>query len=592
MRNTRYEIRKVAVRWVAAAALVVLFITPAFARSWHIANFTSTIDIDQRGYAQVSERIDLVFVGSFQGIWRTIPVEYPGPNGSNYSLFLKVNSVTDADGNALKYQVSRDGDFKKIKIYIPGAVDTSRTVIINYSSPNAVRWFDDHDEFYWNVTGNDWPVPIDHASALVNLPANTSGSLRAQAFTGYYGSTDQEATATVDGAQARFETTNPMQMRGGLTIDIYIPKGLLHQPGWLTRAGWFLRSNIVVLVPLWVLAVMFVVWFSHGRDPDPGKSVAPQYGPPEKFTPAEVGTLVDDSLDPRDITSTLIDLAVRGYLKIEQTDTPGALLHHKDYRFYLLKHIKDWGDDLRPYERTVLETMFSTGMSARENEVSLSTLANHFYTAIPAIKQNVFASLREKGMYFLDPESAAGYSVVALVIIAAPLVVAQATGWINLFESVPYAIGAFIASAIIFWLFARVMPAKTLLGAQTKVQILGFQEFMNRVDADRIKRLPPDTFEKFLPYAMALGVEQHWAKAFAGIITQPPTWYAGAYTPGYWNPMLFTNDMRVMANSAHAVMVSAPRASSTGSGWSSGGGFGGGGGFSGGGFGGGGGGAF
>jgi len=124
--------------------------------------------------------------------------------------------------------------------------------------------------------------------------------------------------------------------------------------------------------------------------------------------------------------------------------------------------------------------------------------------------------------------------------------------------------------------------------------VLGFQEFMNRVDADRLKTMPPNTFEKFLPYAMALGVEHHWAQAFAGIIKDPPTWYAGPVGYGYgmaFNPILFSSSMHGMATDMHQVFVSAPRASSGGSGFG-GGGFGGGGGFSGGGFGGGGGGAF
>jgi len=192
MRSARFrqQPRRGAAAWLVLCFTLLQIPGTAFARSWRIADFHSTIAIDERGSTTVSERIDLVFVGSWNGIWRTIPVEYPGPQGSNYSLFLKVESVTDGEGNALKYEVSREGDFKKIKIYVPGAVDTSRTVIITYSSPNAVRWFDDHDEFYWNVTGNDWPVPIDHVSALVSLPANTAGSLKAQAFTGVYGSHD------------------------------------------------------------------------------------------------------------------------------------------------------------------------------------------------------------------------------------------------------------------------------------------------------------------------------------------------------------------------------------------------------------------
>ena len=151
-----------------------------------------------------------------------------------------------------------------------------------------------------------------------------------------------------------------------------------------------------------------------------------------------------------------------------------------------------------------------------------------------------------------------------------------------------------LIAAVIWWLFARVMTAKTLKGSRIHIAVLGFQEFMNRVDAERLKTMPPDTFEKFLPYAMALGVEHHWAQAFSGIVKDPPTWYVGPpVTDTAWPsiPFCFLQSMHGMATDMHQVFVSAPRASSTGSGWG-GGGFGGGGGFSGGGFGGGGGGAF
>ena len=151
----------------------------------------------------------MLFEGSFNGIYRTIPVEYPGPRGTNYTLFLDVVSVTDEHGNPLKYESKRDGAYRKLKIFIPGAEDTTKTVVITYSAPNATRFFDDHDEFYWNVTGNDWPVPIDHASAFIQFPSNTAGSLKAQAFTGVYGSHDQEADATVEGSQVSHRDHEP-----------------------------------------------------------------------------------------------------------------------------------------------------------------------------------------------------------------------------------------------------------------------------------------------------------------------------------------------------------------------------------------------
>jgi uncharacterized membrane protein len=135
------------------------------------------------------------------------------------------------------------------------------------------------------------------------------------------------------------------------------------------------------------------------------------------------------------------------------------------------------------------------------------------------------------------------------------------------------------------------MTAKTISGARTRIAVLGFEEFMNRVDADRIKRMPPDTFEKFLPYAMALGVEHHWAQAFDGIVKDPPSWYVSPNGYTGFSPLFFSSSMHSMASDMHQVFVSTPRSSSTGSGFGSDGGSSGGG-FSGGGFGGGGGSAF
>ena len=229
------------------------------------------------------------------------------------SSFLDITSITDENGAKLKYDSSTSGAYRDLKIYIPNAVNATRTVEIAYRVRNGTRYFDQYDEFYWNVTGNDWPVPIDHASASVHFPDAASGSLRAQAFTGVYGSTERDATAKVEGANAEFETNDPLPMRGGLTIDVYIPKGILKGPGRADQTVLVHRQQSRCFPAAGHAGRDVPLWWYKGRDPDPGMSVAPMYEPPEGISPAEAGTLLDDSIHPRDITSTIVDLAVRGF---------------------------------------------------------------------------------------------------------------------------------------------------------------------------------------------------------------------------------------------------------------------------------------
>ena len=171
---------------------------------------------------------------------------------------------------------------------------------------------------------------------MSTCPESAAGKLRAQAFTGVYGSAQRDATSEVNGADVAFETSNPLPMRGGMTIDIFIPKDILKEPGAITRVFWFLGSNPIVFLPLVTFGVMFVLWWYKGRDPDPGRSVAPMYEPPPGMSPAEAGALIDDKIHPRDITSTIVDLAVRGYIKIEETvETNLLIFHSKDYVFHM-----------------------------------------------------------------------------------------------------------------------------------------------------------------------------------------------------------------------------------------------------------------
>jgi len=572
-------------RILATILLCAVLATPALARDWHVTSFVDNITVAQDGTMTVREHLVVDFDGVYHGIYRDIPIEYPGPHGSNYSLFLTVTGVTDGLGGNLKYDSSVWNGNRHLKIYIPNAVDTKSVVEISYTVKNGVRWFDDHDELYWNVTGNDWPVPIDGVMAIIVFPTGAARDLRAQAFTGLYGSQSQDATIVVSGNVVKVESSGPLSMREGLTADVYISKGILTEPSKLTFALWFLRSNISVLLPLWALIVMFVFWWTKGRDPKADTSVAPMYEPPKDMTPAEVGALLEDSVHPRDITATLVDLAVKGYLKIEETESKALLFSHRDYTFHSLKAEAEW-TTLEAHERVMLNHMFPAG----ETQIRLSELRNKFYVAIPSIKSDILAELKSKGMYSVDPDSAHAYVLAGVVLTALPFVILQLLSWGSILDSIGLLFAAGIIALIIVVLFARIMPAKSLKGVRTKVEVLGLQEFITRVDADRLKRMPPDTFEKILPYAMALGIENRWAKQFEGIVQNPPGWYVGPTPYVGFNPIFFAGSMHAMATDAHQAFVTAPRASSTGSGFG-GGGFGGGG-FSGGGFGGGGGGAF
>ncbi len=571
--------------FLCVLSLVVVLPAHAQQRSWRISDFSANIDVHKNGSADVNERLTLVFVGSFHGIHRYIPVDYVGPEGSNYSLFLRVQKVVDEEGSALKYSSKNQGGYRVLTIYIPGAADTSKRIHIIYSVRNAVKFFEDHDEFYWNVTGNGWPVPIDAASAYVRFPEEANGKLRAQAFQGVYHSNDKAIT-DIQGPNVVAETSDPLTARGGLTVDIFIPKGVLQSPNGFTRALWFLFSNPIIFLPIVAFIVMFALWWTKGRDPNAGLSVAPLYQPPKDMSPAEVGTLIDDTTDPRDITAILVDLAVRGYIKIREEEVAQMIVFHKkDYIFVQLKGPDQW-NDLAPFERVMMENLFPAG----QTETHIADLRNRFYVAIQPIKTDVMSALKEKGMYTLDPESAHAYWILGAVITAAPFVLAGYFLHVDFTQSGLWMFGAIALAVVIIVLFARIMTARSMKGARTRVEILGFQEFMNRVDADRLKRMPPDTFEKFLPYAMALGVEHRWAKAFQGIVQNPPTWYQGTYGPSF-NTWLFMHNLNAMAVDTTSAFVSTPRASYSDSGFSGSGGFSGGG-FSGGGFGGGGGDAF
>ncbi|HKZ52587.1 MAG TPA: DUF2207 domain-containing protein [Candidatus Acidoferrales bacterium] len=571
---------------MARRALLILLLlltaaAPATARELIIQRFEVEIHVFPDGSIEVSETIQPRFIGSWNGIFRTIPVE-DNYRGFNRTLFLEPLAVTDERGQPLKHEISRERHYRKFKIWVPGARDAVRTVVLRYRVPNALLFFEEHDELYWDITGDEWEVPIEAATARILLPAGATG-VRAIAYTGAYGSREQDADVTITGNEVRYRMRRGLNFREGLTAVVGWDKGVVREPGAAEKASLFLRSNWPLFLPLLVFAVMFWLWYKAGRDPRL-RPIAAQYAPPEDLTPAEVGTLTDNSPDMRDITATLVDLAVRGYVLIEEKEEKKllGLFSDKDYVFTLRKLRSEW-KEVKPHEAALLGGVFFPGYSPLYSpsslpSVELSDLENKFYKDLPGIRDHIFDALMARGYYTNRPDKVKRNYVIAGVVVVFLAIwgggfIAGILGQ----QSFPFIVAAVLSGGIIAG-FGLVMPARTVRGSHTLEGVLGFEEFLGRVESDRFARVvkTPEMFEKFLPYAMALGVEKNWVRAFEDIYRRPPEWYRGP-SGHTFQPRSFVSDLGRMSTRAAAAMASSPR-SSGGSGFGGGGGSGGGGG--------------
>jgi hypothetical protein len=554
-------------------------------KSYSIEHFDARIRVNPDASIDVAETIRARFVGSWNGLFRTIPIEYRTAQGLNWTLGLSLREARDLEtGRSLRIETSREGHYAKYKIWIPGAADAVRTIVLRYRATNALRFFDEHDELYWNVTGDEWQVPIAASSASIELPQGTSG-VRAISFNGVYGSTARDASVTIDGNVVRIAMPRPLSYREGLTAVVGWDKGVVREPSALANAARTVRSNWPLLIPVAVFLLAFWSWWRRGRDPR-RRPIAVQYEPPPGMSPAEAGTILDNDVDMRDITATLVDLAVRGQLRIEERQTPkvlGLFGGGVEYRLRRLKPVPaGTADGMAPHEARVFEGIFH----GRSESVSLSALEDEFYEKIPGIHDAIFDQLKDRRLYRTRPDKVTrnwiiGATGVGILIGVGGALFSRAT----LLTPVPFIIAA-VASFVILALFSQIMPARTEAGARALEHVLGFAEFLRRVESEHLKRVilgHPELFDRFLPYAMAFGVEKQFARAFEGIYKESPRWYVGPSVTSF-SVNDFSRSMSNLSSVAATTLSSQPR-SSGGSGF-------GGGGSSGGGGGGGGGGAF
>ncbi|MGY8799776.1 MAG: DUF2207 domain-containing protein, partial [Longimicrobiales bacterium] len=520
-------------------------------RSMVVERFDATIQVEENGWIDVREEIQVRFTGSWNGIFRNIPVEYRTPQGFSYKLWLDDVSVTGMDAEPLEYWNKRERHYRQLKIRVTGANDALRTVVIRYRVPNGLKYWEEYEELYWNVTGDEWDVPIQAATATILLPEGLDG-LRTASWTGGYGSTENGAQVSEIEGGFYFESSQSLNFREGMTVAIAWNPGVLSRPTAFRLVGAFLRANWLLFLPFLSLGWMWRVWYTRGRDPR-RRPIPPQYSPPDDLTPAQAGTLIDNRPDMRDITASLVDLAVRGYLRIEEVENSGLKKWFKstDYRIVSLRDMKA-RSGLHGHEQELLRGVFAGGGES----VLLSSLEAEFYTHLPSIKSALFEELMERAYYNKRPDKVfEGYlalgAVVLVVGIAGGIPLA---GFLQM--SVLSAIVGAVGSALPIMIFGFWMPARTGKGARAFEHVLGFEEFLDRVESGRYERIEktPEMFERYLPYAMAFGVEKHWAKAFEGMFTEPPDWYHGRWDSGF-RSMYLTDSLRSMSSAAGTAMA-------------------------------------
>lgn len=477
-----------------------------------LSSFDTVLAVQRDGSVAVVERF-APLVPLRNVIWST-STEYPGLWGIHNPRVVELLQVTSGDDRPLNYTVRHPLGRLELKIDTAGA----KEIRVLYSVRNAVRFRDDRDELQWTA-GQGWRGPTQQATLFVQLPSGSASVARTQVYAGGRGLVSARSSDTGPDSLS-YEIPGPIRPDERLFADIVLPKGELEQPSIWNRIGWFVDANIIVLLPVATLALMLLLRWMKRLPDAPEHSIATQYEPPEGLTPAEIGLLIDDHFDPRDVTATFLDIAMRGFIHLEPcAPDEGIPFTGQDYKLQSARPKEEW-NGLAPHERNLLFHTFYGGKWTK-----LSSLYMRFYSVVPDMQSQVVQLLRAKGLYRTDPEHAqslrmnllAGFFVLAFLL--------QIFGIFSFASSWLLWMLAVGISAPIVYYFGRNITSKSRKGLAVYRQILGFQRFLDAVESDRLERLPANLFEKFLPYALALGVEHHWERNFAGI-AKPPEWVA------------------------------------------------------------------
>lgn len=535
-----------------------------------IQSFDVGAELLQNRTLTVTETITYDFGDALRhGIYRTIPTVYDR-HGGRYNLRLHVTEVM-VDGHATPWSTSHSGDLLSIKIGDADKTLTGRHVYsLRYETDRAINTFDEGVEWYWNVTGNDWEIPIAFAAVRFTGPASPTDVV---CFTGPFGSEEHGCTTEIDRTMISIATQRPLDPYEGLTVAIRLPSGSILPLTTWQSARHFLEDNLALLTPLLVFILMFFLWRAYGKEPSGRGTIIAQYDEPHGLPPAMLTSLIDQSMSLRSVTATILDLARRGFLALEFEGDPGKKSWFGKKTSYTFIKEKPLDEKVFAYERTLFDGLFRTS-----DRVKMDALKGTFWKEIQKARSQVFDALKEEGFFERRPEVVRGIWVM----------VAVATGFahallIGAFG--PLMIASGVLSGLIVVAFGWQMPRKTEAGSLLREEALGFKEFLSVTEKDRLAFTDaparrPEQFARFLPAAVAFGVEEEWAKQFEGIDIQPPSYIHG--TMNGWTALQFASLSdsfhHASASSAFVAPSSAGSGSSGFSGGGGGGGFGGGGG--------------
>ncbi len=593
----------------ALLALTMAPLTAAADEGWVIKVFDAQVVVDRDGSMTVTERLDVDFRGlAKHGIFRDIPIAYAYQGGQTRFYDLSVTSVTNGAGRGHQYSVTNSGTFVRIKIGDPNVtISGSQTYVIVYTVRGALNGFADHDELFWNASGNEWPVAIERGLLKVTLPS--SSVQQVACFQGATGS-KEACTAEAAGASAQFASTRLLPAGEGFTVVAGFPKGVVSEPAPILRTKPREGLDMFRVTPLTLagaaataLIAVFGLgwaWWTYGRDKaytsvyyltrNPEEETAPlfkhqavvvEYAPPEGLRPAEIGVLLDESADTIDVSATIIDLAARGFLRIEEYKTDGVIFglgSTTDWRFVKLDATEAERTATKAYERKVYSDLFLTATT-----VTLASLKNKFYTTVSSTKDLLYQQVQKDQWFPASPESMRnqwrGIGIGAMVL-GGLLAWGAGREFGASLVFVPV-----VAAGLVLVPLASVMPRRTAMGSELLRRSLGFREYLVTAETHRQQfNEQKNTFAKYLPYAMVFNCVHKWSSALAALGVEPSQafggWYVG-YGAGWGSFATFGNQMSTFSDQLASTITSTPGGSGSsgfGGGGSSGGGGGGGGG--------------